>query len=103
MRPAGPAHSLIVVQSTRKKDGETAAQRNRGSGRPWPSATRRAPAPHAHGGPVRAGKLAGRGSPDHPILPAAQTLAGMSHDRIEAPGRALHAGGHPPAAAAEAC
>jgi hypothetical protein len=29
MRPVGPAHSVIVVQSTRRKDGEAAAQRAR--------------------------------------------------------------------------
>jgi hypothetical protein len=34
MQSAGLAHTVIGVQSTSKKDGETATQRNRGSGPP---------------------------------------------------------------------
>ena len=87
---------------------ETATQRSR-AGPPWPSAMRRAPAPSSHG--AGAGRQAGwqKGSPDQPIVPGAQTLAGMSHGRVEAPCSGLYAWGDPwvcrpsPTTAAEAC
>ena len=67
MRPAGPAHTVIVVQSARKKDGETAVKRNRAQ----------ADLDHllraAHQRSARTGRCGPesrqKGSPGHPVLP----------------------------------
>jgi hypothetical protein len=93
MRPAGLAHTVIVVQSTTKKDAKPRFSAI-GAQAHLDHLLRAAHQRRARTGPVR-GRQARRqkGSPDHPTLPAAQMLAGMSHGRVEAPGRGLHAWG----------
>ena len=60
MRPAGLAHTVIVVQSTSKKNGEPAAHRN-GAHADLDHLLRAAHQRRARTGSVRVGKLACRG------------------------------------------